>query len=187
MCKRLLVTALVLLFSRSIAATEFGPAGIAHAAVPINATLGNIAVTPAEWPLEVYPLPPTLPSLLPGWRSALQSALLQAHIFRGGAGPLPLSVKVREIALWGNTLQVFARYKLGDPAAPFFQTDVMSDAGVTSTDNGLPILDYSSRATQNRQQVEEVVRLNIAEFINRLEAFTAAQADRTAQILPSGI
>jgi len=125
MCKRLLVTALVLLFSRSIAAADFGPAVIAPAAVPINATLG-------------------------------------------------------EVALWGNTLQVFARYQLGDPAAPFLQTDVMSDAGVTSIDKGLPILDYSSRATQNRQQVEQAVRLNIAEFIDRLEAFTATQADRTA-------
>jgi hypothetical protein len=157
----------------------------ARAVVPIDAGLGDISVVPAGWPLEIYPLPPTLPSVLPGWHSALRGALLQAGIFRGGSGPLSLSVKVMEFALTGNTLTVFARYELGSPALfpPIFQTDVMTDAGVTSIDNGLPMLDYSTSATRNRQQVEQAIRLNIAEFMDRLEAFTAAQVYRTAQDL----
>jgi hypothetical protein len=160
-------------------------AGTAQAAVPIDAGLGDISVVPAGWPVEIYPLPPTLPSVLPGWRSALRSALQQAEIFRGGSGPLSLSVKVMEFALNGNTLTVFARYQLEGPgaAAPIFQTDVMTDAGVTAIANGLPVLDYSSRATQNRQLVEQALRSNIAEFIDRLGAFTATRPYRTAQEL----
>ena len=133
---------------------------------------------PAGWQLEIYPLPPSLPSLLPSWRSALQNALLRAGIFRGGsAAPLSLSVKVMEFALSGNTLIVFARYQLDAPGAdaPVFQTDVMTDAGVTTIDNGLPILDYSARATANRHQADQAIRLNIAEFVDRLEASTAAR------------
>ena len=89
-----------------------------------------------------------------------------------------------EFELTGNTLTVFARYQLESPdsAASILQTDVMTDAGVTSIDNGLPILDYSARATENRQQVDQAVRLNIAEFIDRLEAFAAAQPYRTARV-----
>ena len=91
---------------------------------------------------------------------------------------MTLSVKVMEFALNGNTLSVFARHQLDSPrsAEPFFQTDVMTDAGVTSIDNGLPVLDYSARATQNRQQVDEAVRLNIAEFLDRLAAITTGSA-----------
>ena len=151
--------------------------------MPIDAGLDGISVVPAGWPLEIYPLPPTLPPLLPSWRSALRNALLQAAVFRGGAAPrLSLSVKVMEFALAGNTLTVFVRYQLESPgaASPIFQTDVMTDAGVTTIDNGLPVLDYSARATENRQQVEQAVRLNIAEFVDRLEAFTAG-SDRAAE------
>jgi hypothetical protein len=183
MRKRIVATLVLLLLSPSIAHT-------ARAAVPIDAGLGEISVVPAGWPLEIYPLPPTLPSVLPVWRSALRSALLQAGIFRGGsAAPLPLSVKVMEFALAGNTLSIFARYELGSPASfpPIFQTDVMTDAGVTSIDNGLPMLNYSSRATQNRQQVEQAIRLNIAEFIDRLEAFTRAPVYRTTENSPPGL
>jgi hypothetical protein len=179
MRKRIVVTIVLLLLSPSAGAADFDLAGIARAAAPIDARLGDISVTPAGWPSEIYPLPPTLPPLLPGWRSALQGALLQAGIFRGGAAPpLSLSVKVMEFALTGNTLSVFARYQLDSPgsAARFFQTDVMTDAGVTSIDNGLPVVDYSARATQNRQQVDEAVRLNIAQFLDRLAAFTMSPA-----------
>jgi hypothetical protein len=89
-----------------------------------------------------------------------------------------------EFALTGNTLTVFARYQLDSPdsVVPLFQTDVMTDAGVTTIDSGLPILDYSARATENRQQVDQAVRLNIAEFIDRLEAFAAAQPYRAARV-----
>ena len=144
MCKRIAAILFVLLLSPSIAA-------IARAAAPIDAELGAISVMPAGWQLEIYPLPPSLPPLLPNWRSALRNALLQAAIFRGGAAPpLSLSVKVTEFALTGNTLTVFARYQLDSPgaAAPVFQTDVMTDAGVTTIDNGLPVVDYSARATE---------------------------------------
>ena len=115
--------------------------------------------------------------------SALRSALQQADIFRGGSGPLSLSVKVMEFALNGNTLTVFARYQLEGPGAtaPNSQTDVMTDAGITVIDNGLPVIDHSARAMQNRRQVDEAVRSNVAEFIDRLDAFTAAQPYRTAQ------
>jgi hypothetical protein len=158
----------------------------ARAVVPIDAGLGDISATPAGWPLELYPLPPTLASVLPLWRSALRSALLEAGIFRGGsAAPLPLSVKVMQFALTGNTLQIFARYELGSPGSfpPIFQTDVMTDAGVTSIDNGLPMLDYSSHAAQNRRLVDQALRSNIAEFLDRLAAFTSTRAYRTAQDL----
>jgi hypothetical protein len=57
----------------------------------------------------------------------------------------------------------------------------MTDAGVTSIDSGLPVLDYSARAKQNRQQVDEAVRLNIAQFLDRLSAFT------TVPTLASGL
>jgi hypothetical protein len=113
----------------------------------------------------------------------LRNALQQAAIFRGGsASPLSLSVKVMEFALTGNSLTVFARYQLESPDSTILQTDVMTDAGVTSVDNGLPILDYSARATENRQQVDQAVRLNIAEFIARLEAFAAGQPYRTVRV-----
>ena len=174
---RIAATLLVLLLSPSIAAADTNPAKIARADVPIDSELDRISVMPAGWPLEIYPLPPSLPALLPSWGSALRTALQQAAIFRGGSAPqLSLSVKVMEFALTGKTLTVFARYQLDSPdsAAPFFQTDVMTDAGVTTIDNGLPVLDYSARATENRQQVNQAVRLNIAEFIDRLEAFAAA-------------
>ena len=179
MRKRIIATLVLLLLSPSVKAADFGFAGMGRAAAPIDAKLGKVSVVPAEWPLEIYPLPPTLPSLLPSWSSVLQSALLHAGIFRGGsAPPLSLSVKVMEFALNGNTLTIFARYQLGSPgsAEPFFQTDVMTDAGVTSIDSGLPVLDYSARATENRQQVDEAVRLNIAQFLDRLAAFTTGTA-----------
>jgi hypothetical protein len=123
--------------------------------------------------------------VLPSWHSELQNALMRTAMLRGDpARPLSLSVKVMEFALTGNTLTVFARYQLNSPdsAAPIFQTDIMTDAGVTTIDNGLPVLDYSARATANRQQVDRAVRLNIAEFVDRLEAFTAAQPLRTARL-----
>jgi hypothetical protein len=173
-------TLLVLLLSRSVGATDFNLA----AGPPSDAEPGRISVVPAGWPLEIYPLPPALQSLLPSWRSALRDALRRADIFRdGSAASLSLSVKVMEFALTGNTLSVFARYQLDGPGStePIFQTDVMTDAGVTSVDSGLPVLDYSSRATENRQQVDQAVRSNIAEFIDRLEAFAAAQQHRTAR------
>ena len=47
---------------------------------------------------------------------------------------------------------------------------------MTSIDNGLPVLDYSVRATQNRQQVAEAIRLNIAQFLDRLAAITTGSA-----------
>ena len=59
----------------------------------------------------------------------------------------------------------------------------MTDAGVTAIANGLPVLDHSARATQNRRQEDEAVRSNIAEFIDQLGAFTAAWPYRTAQEL----
>jgi hypothetical protein len=179
MRKRIVATLVLLLLSPSVGAADFGLTGVARGVAPIDAKLGNISVMPAAWPLEIYPLPPTLPSLLPSWRSALQSALLQARIFRSGSAPaMTLSVKVMEFALNGNTLTVFARYRLDSPgsAEPFFQTDVMTDAGVTSIDSGLPVLDYSARATQNRQQVDDAIRLNIAQFLDRLAAFTTGSA-----------
>ena len=185
MCKRIVATLLVLLLSPSIEAADFNPASSARPGLPIDAELGRISVMPAGWQLEIYPLPPTLQPLLPSWGSALRNALRQAAIFRGGsAPPLSLSVKVMEFALTGNTLTVFARYQLDSPdsAASILQTDVMTDAGVTSIDNGLPILDYPARATENRQQVDQAVRLNIAEFIDRLEAFAAAQPYRAARV-----
>jgi hypothetical protein len=177
MRKQIVATLLLLLLSPSVGAAEFGFAGKGRAAAPIDAEVGKVSVVPAGWPLEIYPLPPTLPSLLPSWSSALRSALLHAGIFRGGsAPPLSLSVKVMEFALTGNTLTVFARYQLESPgsAEPFFQTDIMTDA-VTSIDGG-PVLDYSARATENRQQVDEAVRLNIAQFLERLAAFTTGSA-----------
>jgi hypothetical protein len=186
MRKWIVATLVLLLLSPSVRAADFDLAGIARAVAPIDAKMGNISVMPAGWPLEIYPLPPTLPSLLPGWRSALHSALLQARIFRSGSAPaMTLSVKVMEFALNGNTLSIFARYQLDSPgsAEPFFQTDVMTDAGVTSIDNGLPVLDSSARATQNRQQVDEAVRLNIAQFLDRLAAFTTGPA--LASALPT--
>ena len=160
-------------------------AGAALAAAPIDAGLGDISVVSAGWPVEIYPPPSTLPSMLLGWRSALRSALQQAEIFLGGSGPLSLSVNVMEFALNGNTLIVFARYQLEGPgaAAPIFQTDVMTDAGVTAIDNGLPVLDHSPRVTQNRRRVDEAERANIVEFLDRLDAFTAAWPYRTAQEL----
>jgi hypothetical protein len=120
MRKRIVATLVLLLLSPSAGAADFDLAGIARAGAPIDAELGNISVMPAGWPLEIYPLPPTLPSLLPSWRSALQSALLQAGIFRGGSAPaLSVSVKVMEFALTGNTLAVFARYELASqPRSP---------------------------------------------------------------------
>jgi hypothetical protein len=175
MRKWIVATLVLFLLSPPVGAADFDFAGAGRAAAPIDAKLGNISVMPAGWPLEIYPLPPTLPSLLPSWRSAVRSALLQAGIFSGGsAPPLALSVKVMEFALTGNTLTVFARYELGNPASfpPIFQTDVMTDAGVTSIDNGLPLLDYSTRATQNRPLVDQAVRLNIDEFVHRIEVFT---------------
>jgi hypothetical protein len=191
MRNRIVAALLFLLLSPSIAAADFDPAGIARAGLSIDAELGRISVVPAGWQLEIYPLPSTLQPLLPRWGSALRNALQQAAIFRGGSAPplslsvppLSLSVKVMEFALTGNTLTVFARYQLDSPAsaAPLFQTDVMTDAGVTSIDSGLPILDYSARATENRQQVDQAVRLNIAEFIDRLVAFVAAQPYRAAR------
>jgi hypothetical protein len=187
MRKRIVATLVLLLLSPSAGAADFDFAGIARAVAPIDAKMGNISVMPAGWPLEIYPLPPTLPSLLPSWRSALQSALLQAGIFQSGSAPaMTVSVKVMEFALTGNTLTVFARYELGSPPSfpPIFQTDVMTDAGVTSIDNGLPVLDYSARATQNRQQVDEAIRLNIAQFLDRLAAFTIGPA--LASRLPTG-
>jgi hypothetical protein len=177
--RKLITTLFLLLLFQSFAHT-------ARAVVPIAARLGDISVVPAGSPLEIYPLPPTLPSVLPVWRSALRSALREAGIFRGGSGaPLPLSVKVMEFALTGNTLQIIARYELGSPALfpPIFQTDVMIDAGVTSIDNGLPMLDYSSHATQNRQLVDQAVRSNIAEFMDRLAAFTSTRPYRMDQDL----
>jgi hypothetical protein len=183
MRKPIVATLLVLLLSPPIAAADFNPASIARPGVPIDAELGRISVMPAGWQLEIYPLPPTLPPLLPSWGSALRNALRQAAIFRdGSAPPLSLSVKVMEFALTGNSLTVFARYQLESPDSTILQTDVMTDAGVTSIDNGLPILDYSARATENRQQVDQAVRLNIAEFIARLEAFAAGQPYRTARV-----
>jgi hypothetical protein len=179
MRKRIVAILLVLLLSPSAGAADFGFAGMGRAAAPIDAQLGKVSVVPAGWPLEIYPLPPTLPSLLPSWRSALRSALLHAGIFRRGSAPaMTLSVKVMEFALTGNTLTVFARYQLESPgsAEPFFQTDIMTDAGVTSIDSGLPVLDYSARATQNRQQVDEAVRLNISQFLDQLAAFTTGSA-----------
>jgi hypothetical protein len=179
MRKRIVATLVLLLLSPSVGAADFGFASIARAAAPIDAKLGNISVMPAGWPLEIYPLPPTLPSLLPSWNSALRGALLHAGIFRAGSAPaMTLSVKVMEFALNGNTLRVFARYQLDSPgsAEPFFQTDVMTEAGVTSIDNGLPVLDYSVRAMQNRQLVAEAIRLNIAQFLDRLAAITTGSA-----------
>jgi hypothetical protein len=184
MCKRIVATLFVFLLSSSIAAADLDLAGIAPAAVPIDAKLGNISVVPAGWQLQIYPLPPTLPQLLPSWRSALQNALLRAAIFRGGsAPPLTLTVEVMEFALTGNTLSAFARYQLVSPgsAVPIFQTDIMTNAGVTTIDNGLSILDYSARATENRQQVDQAVRLNIAQFLDQLEAFSATQQYRTTR------
>ena len=185
MRNRIVATLLFLLLSPSIAAADFDPAGIARPRLSIDGELGRISVVPAGWQLEIYPLPPTLQPLLPRWGSALRNALQQAAIFRGGsAPPLSLSVKVMEFALTRNTLTVFARYQLDTPdsVAPLFQTDIMTDAGVTTIDSGLPILDYSARATENRQQVDQAVRLNIAEFIDRLEAFAAAQPYRAARV-----
>jgi hypothetical protein len=183
MRKPIVATLLVLLLSPPIAAADFNPAGNTRPGVPIDAQLGRISVMPAGWQLEIYPLPPTLQPLLPSWGSALRNALQQAAIFRGGsASPLSLSVKVMEFALTGNTLTIFARYQLESPDSTILQTDVMTDAGVTSVDNGLPILDYSARATENRQQVDQAVRLNIAEFIARLEAFAAGQPYRTVRV-----
>jgi hypothetical protein len=185
MSERIVATLLVLLLSPPVAAADFNSAGIVRAGLPFDAELGRISVMPAGWQLEIYPLPPTLQPLLLSWGSALRTALRQTAIFRGGsAPPLSLSVKVMEFALTGNTLTIFARYQLDSPdsVAPILQTDIMSDAGVTSIDNGLPILDYSARATENRQQVDQAVRLNIAEFIDRLEAFAADQPYRTARV-----
>jgi hypothetical protein len=184
MRERIVATLLVLLLSPPVAAADFNSAGVVRAGLPIDAELGRISVMPAGWQLEIYPLPPTLQPLLPSWGSMLRTTLRQAAIFRGGsAPPLSLSVKVMEFALTGNTLTIFARYQLDSPdsVAPILQTDIMTDAGVTSIDNGLPILDYSARATENRQQVDQAVRLNIAEFIDRLEAFAVDQPYRTAR------
>jgi hypothetical protein len=185
MRERIVATLLVLLLSPPVAAADFNSAGIVRAGLPIDAEIGRISVMPAGWQLEIYPLPPTLQPLLPSWGSALRTALRQAAIFRGGsAPPLSLSVKVMECAVTGNTLTIFARYQLDSPdsVSPILQTDIMTDAGVTSIDNGLPIVDYSARATENRQQVDQAVRLNIAEFIDRLEAFAADQPYRTARV-----
>ena len=65
MRKQIVAILLVLLLSPSVRAADFGFAGMGRAAAPIDAKLGNISVMPAGWPLEIYPLPPTLPSLLP--------------------------------------------------------------------------------------------------------------------------
>jgi hypothetical protein len=64
-----------------------------------------------------------------------------------------------------------------------FQTDFITDAGVTAIDNGLPALDHSPHVTQNRRQVDEAVRSNIVEFLDRLAAFTATRPYRTPQDL----
>jgi hypothetical protein len=58
----------------------------------------------------------------------------------------------------------------------------MTDAGITSTDNGINTLVDSARIVQNPEQVKQAVRSNIAEFVDRLEAFAKNQKQLAARV-----
>jgi hypothetical protein len=48
---------------------------------------------------------------------------------------------------------------------------MMTGAGVTSTDNGINLLVDLASVTRDRRRVNRVVRANIAQFVEQLEAF----------------
>lgn len=176
---RVFAILLVLLFRPADAAPDFSVAEITAAAAPINARFGEISVVAAGPRLEIFPVPSSVAPLLSSWRSALWDALSRAEIFRGGASPsLSLSVIVMEFARSGDTLIVFARYQLRDPtsATPFFSADIMTDAGATSIDNGIPPLNDTASVTHYPREVNEAVRSNIAIFVHQLEAFARTPA-----------
>jgi hypothetical protein len=173
-----------LLFGPVPASADVTVSDIAPAAVPIYGQLGEVVVVPAGPRLEIYPIAPAVEPLLRHWEGALRTALTRAAIFRGGASaPLSLQVTVMEFARSGDTLIVFARYRLHQQGAaePIYSADVMTDAGITSTDNGINTLVDSARVTQNPEQVKQAVRSNIAEFVDRLEAFAKNQEQLAAR------
>jgi hypothetical protein len=55
---------------------------------------------------------------------------------------LALRVRVMELSLSGHTVTIFARYQLWRPGAeqPLTDTDVLTDAGVTSTYGINPVI-----------------------------------------------
>jgi hypothetical protein len=174
-----------LLFGPVPASADVTVPDIAPAVVPIYGQLGKVSVVPAGASLEIYPIAPAVEPVLRHWEAALQTALTRTAIFRGGASaPLSLQVTVMEFARSGDTLIVFARYRLHQQGAPepIFSADIMTDAGITSTDNGINTLVDSARIVQNPEQVKQAVRSNIAEFVDRLEAFAKNQKQLAARV-----
>ena len=143
-------------------------------AAEIDAQLMAVSVEPANRDLVVYPLPSTLSQFLPMWREALEDALKRAGIFSPTAPRrLSLTVKILEFSLSGKILTAFARYQLFDnpPAAPVFETDIMSNQGISSLATGVTSLEDPAAATENRAEVIRATQDNITQFVDQLEAF----------------
>jgi ribosome modulation factor len=140
----------------------------------IDGQLAAVSVEPASRDLVVYPLPSTLSQFLPTWREALEDALTRARIFSPTASRrLSLRVKVLEFSLSGKILTAFARYQLFDnpPAAPIFETDIMSNQGISSLAIGVTSLEDPAVATEHRSEVIRAIQDNITQFVDQLEAF----------------
>jgi len=154
--------------------TGFALASVTPTAARIDAGLAAVTVEPASRDRAVYPLPRSLPPLLPLWQAALQDAVTRQGIFRPEASRrVSIVVKVLEFSLSGKILSVFARYQLfADPAGnQVFSADIMSNAGLSSLATGVTSLDDPAVATQNRTQVIRAIQDNITQFLDQLEAF----------------
>jgi hypothetical protein len=109
----------------------------------IDGELAGISVEPASRDRAFDPLPPSLISLLPPWRAALQDALTRKAIFHSGAARrMSLMVKVLQYAVSGDALTLFARYQLFDNPAgdPIFSTDIMTNVPLGSGEDAASAL-----------------------------------------------
>lgn len=159
-----------------------------RAPTPIPGVLNNISVAPAGPIVGVYPVTPAAAPVLALWRASLRQDLAGARLFSGYGPPLSLRVRVMELTLSGHTVTVFARYQLWRPGVqePLTDIDILTDAGVTSTDAINPVTD-SAQVMLDPRRIGQAVGLNIADFVLRLENYAAhnpywaGSADRTAR------
>ncbi|MBV8736643.1 MAG: hypothetical protein JO007_05180 [Alphaproteobacteria bacterium] len=99
-------------------------------------------------------------------------------LFSGNGPPLSLRVRIMKLTVSGNTVTVFARYQLWRPEAeqPLTDIDILTGAGVTGT-YAINSANDSAQVMRGPRRIGDAVGLNIADFVIRLEDYTAQYPD----------